>query len=77
MLRNAGTAFDLHRASGEGIVRSLARPHMGFPDSEMAHLVGGQLTKSGIRLLDLSKPGRRVEFVHDDLKRQLDQRHGD
>ena len=76
-MRSARTAFDLHRASGEGIGRSLARPHIGFPGSEVTHRVGGQLTKSGIRLLDVFKPGRRVEFVHDDLRRQLDQRHGD
>ena len=55
MLRDARTALDLHRASGERVVRGLARPHIGFAGSEMAHLVGGQLTKGGIRLLDSLK----------------------
>ncbi len=36
----------------------------------MAHLVAGQLAKSRIGLLDMLKLGWRVEFVHDDLRRQ-------
>lgn len=39
MLRDARTALDLHRASGEGIVRGLARPDIGFACTKVAHLV--------------------------------------
>ena len=57
MLRNTGTAFDLHHASSEGLIRGFARPYIGFTGSEVAHFVGGQLAKGGIRLLDMLQPG--------------------
>lgn len=67
MLSDARTALNLQRAPGEGLVRGFARPHISFTGPEMAHLVGGQFAKGGIRLLDMLQPGGRVEFVHDDL----------
>jgi len=74
MLRDARTALDFHRAPSEGIIRGLARPYISFTGTEMAHLVGGQLAKCGVRLLDVFQPSKEKggePVIRPEIEQQL------
>lgn len=42
------TELDLHRAPGEGIIRCLARPNVGFARAKVTHFIGSELTNGRV-----------------------------
>jgi len=76
VLGNTWTTPDFDCIARESFICRLAAPHVGITPTERGEFRGRQVLESGVGLLDMLKPARRVELMENYLARQLNQRGG-